>query len=497
MSGARAGAVAAAGLGGVALAAFLASRGVEPVATWAYLFVWYPLLLAVEGGIALRHGSFLLIGRPGALLSVVGWSAPLWFVFELLNLRLENWYYVFVPEHRPAFWAGVVASFATVIPACILPASLLHPRKAARGRGVDGAGREPGAGGEASAPAKSVLRATRLLGGVFLLLPLLEPRWFFPLVWGAFALLAESDTARNAPDRSLLLDVRRGRWERIGSLLAGGALAGLCWESLNTVARARWIYTVPGLEELKVFEMPLLGFLGFPPLAITAYAVYQWLAARGWAVQVELVPEGFGFGRGGGAGRRERASGFGVAVACAVAISGTALVTMEERTVSSRTPRLRDLPGLLPGDAEDLAAWGLGSVFDLAEAEPEEVAARVPGVEEEEARAWIATARLATTRGMGTRYARFLHGWGVTSPEALARTDPDDLARCFASVPEADPLAAQVRVWWRGAVRQAAGGEGGRVPGADGEHAGVGEAAAGPACPPGTGFRRAPPRPRG
>ena len=39
---------------------------------------------------------------------------------------------------------------------------------------------------------------------------------------------------------------------------------------------------MPYLGSLKLFEMPVLGYLGFPPFALECYAMYHWLrgAAR-------------------------------------------------------------------------------------------------------------------------------------------------------------------------------------------------------------------------
>jgi len=61
-------------------------------------------------------------------------------------------------------------------------------------------------------------------------------------------------------------------------LLVAVLLCGLVWESLNFIALQKWIYTVRGLEELKIFEMPALGFLGFPALALDAFAAYAAIA---------------------------------------------------------------------------------------------------------------------------------------------------------------------------------------------------------------------------
>lgn len=442
----RAGALAClcGGLAAVALVGWAGARGMEPVATWLYLFSWYPLLVALEGGVALRHGRFFLLGRPATALSVLAWSVPLWMLWELLNFRVENWYYVFVPDGRAALWTGVVTSFATVLPACFLPAALFLPRRDA----------EQGAPGRIPAASARSRLALGVSGALMLLLPLLWPRLFFPLIWGGFFLLAERDTHQRAPARSLVTDLLRGRLERLGALLAGGALAGLAWEGLNAHARGRWIYTVPWLEETKLFEMPPLGFLGFPVLAISCFALYQWLVSRGWARPVDLydLREESGSAEAGDVARR---AGARWASAGAVLLVVGVLLGMERWTISSRTPRIRDLPGLLPGQVETLRAWGVSSPFDLSEMTPGALVRRAPTVEARDAEGWIATARLATTRGIGARNARLLHRWGVTSLSELAATDTAALSRCFREAGEDRVRPAQVRVWWRAARRRA------------------------------------------
>src|SRR3989441_8232429 len=49
------------------------------------------------------------------------WSAVIWFLFEALNFRLQDWYYVFLPDHRVERWLGITLSLATVVPAVLLP----------------------------------------------------------------------------------------------------------------------------------------------------------------------------------------------------------------------------------------------------------------------------------------------------------------------------------------------------------------------------------------
>src|SRR5436853_6092587 len=62
--------------------------------------------------------------------------------------------------------------------------------------------------------------------------------------------------------------------------MAARLFAGVLWESFNAASRAKWIYTVPFLEHVKVFEMPPIGFLGFPFFALEVWSLYHVLAPR-------------------------------------------------------------------------------------------------------------------------------------------------------------------------------------------------------------------------
>lgn len=58
--------------------------------------------------------------------------------------------------------------------------------------------------------------------------------------------------------------------------MSAGVLCGVLWEFWNYYALAKWTYHLPflgSLEHYRLFEMPILGFLGFP-----AFAVECWVA---------------------------------------------------------------------------------------------------------------------------------------------------------------------------------------------------------------------------
>ena len=116
--------------------------------------------------------------------------------------------------------------------------------------------------------------AVALLGAVGAIVPLLYPSpWFAPLIWLSFIFLFDPVNAlRGQP--SISNDLSHGDWRRLWSLLLSGLLCGVLWEFWNYWAISKWTYTVPFLGDLKIFEMPVLGFLGFPPFAVECWVMY-------------------------------------------------------------------------------------------------------------------------------------------------------------------------------------------------------------------------------
>lgn len=422
------GAPAAFATGAAVLAAATAAMlaGTEPFATWYYVFAWYATLLMLDAAVASRGGRFLFLDRPAFLASLMAWSVPFWLLFELFNFRLENWYYVFVPAERAARWAGITLSFATVLPAIFAAERLL------RIHGVAAEGRLNLRLLWRVTPAR--LRGLRAIGAVALVLPLAWPRLFFPLVWVSVTLIADPFVYRRAPGRSLLGDLERGRPGRPLRLLLGGMAIGLLWELFNVAARGKWIYTVPGLEDLKLFEMPLLGFLGFPVFALEGFAAYQALVVTGLAVPA--------LGSSHAAPRLARNS----AGILAVVFAALVLADMERATFSSTTPLLADLPGV---PAQTLAESGY-DVFTLARAEPADISAAT-GAESRAAERWIEVARLALLRGIGGQNAERLGAAGVASVEELAVWDSAPLAARLRATSHGVVYEPRVRVWVRGA----------------------------------------------
>ena len=394
----------------LAAALVLLRLDVPPVPSWFYVFAWYPTLVILDA-LVVRLGGTSLLARPRELGGMLWWSAVIWFLFEALNFRLQDWYYVFLPDHRVERWLGITLSLATVVPAVLLPARLLEYLGVGRRLSARPVRVESGD-----------LRVSVALGCAALALTLVFPSVLHPFTWGAVWLIAEPLLYRRDRDRSLFGDMARGEWGRIVRLMAAGLVAGALWETFNHLARGRWIYTVPFLEDVKLFEMPPVGFLGFPFFALEVWSLYHLLA------------------------RRPRAATVVPTVAFAVLV----LAGMDRWTVSSTTPRLADLPVASAEARARLQDAGLTDVFRLAQLRPEEIG-RGAGLDHAAASSVREAARLCTLRGIGTRHAAALAAGGIRTVADLAAASPATVWGVAHRGPR--PTLPEVRVWVRAARR--------------------------------------------
>lgn len=253
------------GLAVIVIAQFMAMQGRQPVATFFTPIVWTGYIAAVDAAVFSLSGASLLMTQPGQFAACALLSIPLWLIFEAYNLRLGNWEYHGLPPHWIPRYFGYAWSFATIWPGMLETSQLLR---------AAGCWRTRGAPFHLSRSAQNIWIAA---GAAMLLIPLLLPvrigAYTFGLVWIGFIFLLEPINLRRGAT-SWLDDLETGRRDRLWSLLAAGGICGILWEFWNYQASAKWIYVFPILQNMKVFEMPLPGFLGFPPFALETFAMY-------------------------------------------------------------------------------------------------------------------------------------------------------------------------------------------------------------------------------
>ena len=232
---------------------------------WGFFPLWLGYCLAVDGLAYWRTGSSLFTRSLRRYLSLFLISAPGWWLFEVLNLRTQNWTYFGAELFsflEYAFWTTL--SFTTVIPAVFGSAEFFAS--------FDFVKRLP------RGPVIGTDRKTTLpfflLGWVMLALMLIWPRTFFLFIWLSLYFILEPINIWLG-NRSLADWTRKGDWRPVIALWLGVLLTAFFWELWNYYSYPKWIYHVAWGNWLHVFEMPLLGYGGYLPFALELYALYH------------------------------------------------------------------------------------------------------------------------------------------------------------------------------------------------------------------------------
>ena len=410
-------------------------RKVEPFYSWFYCFAWWSYILTIDAVIYRLKRNSLILNRTREFFLMIPWSIFLWLIFEAANLSLRNWYYITVPSSLVERWVGYAVAYGTVLPGLFETTELLEALgvlKNARVRRI--------------AFSLSVHVGLVFLGILCLLSSILIPLTFFPLIWVGFLFLLEP-VNNWLGGKSLLRDLEEGNPRKIYLLLIAGLTCGLLWEFWNNWARSKWVYTVPFFEEAKGFEMPYLGFLGFPAFAVQTYVMYNTLSLfrsyRGWEQSSYRI----------NAKDKSRVTTRILTAILLVSFSVLMFRTIDQNTVDSYAPRLSDAYWIPSPYRTELPRVGISSLNDLVSKtkdknERDELALRLL-VPKEELISWVEKAHLVELKGLGIENLRLLQGVGVDSVTALAAEDPIRLRNRMLQSCEGKrcPSLSKLRIW--------------------------------------------------
>ncbi len=239
---------------------FLLFPQIEPFYTHFTLIMWWGYIFTLDGLIKYRRGESFLADRFGFFVFMAIASVFWWLIFEFYNCYLENWVYINLPGNMIHRYICYVLSFATITPALLLTYELfltLWPPKETFT--------------SEQKPSRRLLYACFIFGALCVIVPLILPirearHYLFGFVWIGFIFLLEPLSYWGG-GYSLLRLWYAGKRSLIAWVFASGAICGVLWEFWNYWAGAKWLYTVPITQNVRYFEMPLLGFLGFLPFA--------------------------------------------------------------------------------------------------------------------------------------------------------------------------------------------------------------------------------------
>jgi hypothetical protein len=417
-------------------------KKVDPFFSWFYCFAWWSYIFIMDAVIYRIKGNSLILSRTKEFFLMIPWSLFIWLIFEAANLSLENWYYMNLPHSRAERWLGYAIAYGTVLPGMFETTELLE----ALGLFKNSEMKKTLISGEGHP-------ALILLGTLCLLFSVLIPQYFFPLIWVGFTFLLEPFNYRFG-SKSLLRDLEEGKPQKIYLLLIAGLICGLLWEFWNFWALSKWIYTVPCFEKWKGFEMPFLGFLGFPPFAVQAYVMYNFISlfrsGRGWEEDTYRL------------NLEIRTRSLTVVLTAILIGSFSVLIfrAIDFKTVDSYYPRLKDAYWIDSQYRKELPKVGIATLDDLIsktneKKERDELALRLL-IPKELLTQWIERAQLVQLKGLGVENLQILEKVDIHSIPALSTEDPEKLYKKIEQVSQGGipPLKAKIRIWVREAQKR-------------------------------------------
>lgn len=254
---------------------------IEPFWSWNTPIAWTGFIIFADAIVWRARGNSWIRSAPREFAALALVSIPLWLVFEGYNQIIDNWNYVGLPENAALRYFGYAWSFATIWPAIFEGAELVAVARGQRGR-ESASDRTPTPVPLALAP---VLAGALMLACPFFVSPAIA-RYLAAPIWLGFILLLDPINARLG-GASLSGDWRHGRADRLVNLILSGFLCGGLWEFWNYWSRTKWHYTVPIMERVKIFEMPLPGYFGFPAFALECFTMYVFVRV----LYVRLKPD--------------------------------------------------------------------------------------------------------------------------------------------------------------------------------------------------------------
>lgn len=231
--------------------------------------VWPGFVVFLEGVLTLQTGSSPVRRRPHHFALLCLASIVIWCVFDWINFYyIKAWIYIGMPADNffDRFW-GYALAFGAIVPGMLLSGQVFL---------------NLGLFDRARSPAWRMPRWAKWFalaaGGAMLLWPLVHRNPVTNLtLWTSLVFFLDPINLKLGRP-SMFRDWQAGWYGRTLAAFAGGLLCGLLWEFWNYWALAKWTYQLSFLgasENVRYFEMPVLGLLGFIPFGLECWVMWQ------------------------------------------------------------------------------------------------------------------------------------------------------------------------------------------------------------------------------
>ncbi|HIH14546.1 MAG TPA: hypothetical protein HA224_04830 [Nanoarchaeota archaeon] len=243
---------------------------IEPFASWYFPIIWFGYIFLIDSLVYKLRKHSLMHNDRTQFLFLMFLSAIIWWIYEILNISTSNWIYVgedgLTSPITLFIFAKRTLAFSTVLPAFFETFELFktlnlfshaHLKKAHK-------------------ITKTFLFMMVGFGVFSLAAQIIAPKIFYPLIWFAFFFILDPINYLHK-QQSIIRHLEDKRLQIPAIILLSGITLGVLWEFWNYWAMVKWTYIIPYVGFLKIFEMPILGYLGYLPFALSLYAMYYFV----------------------------------------------------------------------------------------------------------------------------------------------------------------------------------------------------------------------------
>jgi hypothetical protein len=237
------------------------------ISQYTFFPLWLGFALFLDGLVFYRTGSSLFAKNKIQFALIALISSATWWLFEYLGMYVQNWWYEYDETLSTLQHVlGGAASFLTVTPAMLEMAALLTSFPFISdyfSKGSTILGKGPGS-------VKALIAVA--LGVISLLLIPVYPNELFFLVWVSPLLICEGMLAL-AGIPTPVSEMGYGRFGKFFVLNVSALICGFFWEMWNYYSFPKWYYTVPYIQGPQIFEMPIIGYLGYLTFGPLTYSL--------------------------------------------------------------------------------------------------------------------------------------------------------------------------------------------------------------------------------
>ena len=238
-----------------------------------FIPLWFSYIVVVNAMCFRQSGSCPLLNKPIFFLALFPVSSVFWWYFEYLNQFAHSWYYTGVDYGPIPYSIHATISFCTVLPAIYTTRTLISDMKWFRPRFF---GLPPVWKSESIVFVSAIL----LVGCSGLIGVTLWPDKLFSMLWIAPLLILTSLQRITGQTSIFSAMADGGDWRPVLSAAIAALICGFFWEMWNYYSLAKWMYSIPYIYRFKIFEMPILGYMGYLPFGLECIAIAEFFEVR-------------------------------------------------------------------------------------------------------------------------------------------------------------------------------------------------------------------------